>query len=157
MIKIKKLSYPPVNMGISFMLTIFIILCMVIFSVLSLSTVIKDRTYTQKNADRTLAYYNANNQAEEHLAQIDSILCTASTYDTCLKELESLDYISFSTNDKSSNISLTYSVPINETEILKVVLDINPDSRERYTILTWQQISLSEWENKSSLSVYENN
>lgn len=38
----KKTTYPPINIGTSFMLVIFILLCMVIFSVLSLSSAVKD-------------------------------------------------------------------------------------------------------------------
>ena len=51
----KKHVLPPVNIGTSFMLVTFIILCMVIFSVLSLSSAIKNQTYSQKNADRVTA------------------------------------------------------------------------------------------------------
>jgi len=40
--RLKKQTHIPVNMGISLMLTVFIILCMILFSVLSLSGALKD-------------------------------------------------------------------------------------------------------------------
>lgn len=44
----KKQKYPLINMGTSLMLVIFIILCFIIFSTLSLSSSLRDRNYSQK-------------------------------------------------------------------------------------------------------------
>ena len=67
MIKVKKTSYPPVNMGLSLMLVVFIILCMVVLSVLSLSTALKDYDYSAQNAKNTIEYYEACNKADQRL------------------------------------------------------------------------------------------
>ena len=94
--KTKKNSHPPINIGTSFLLVIFIVLCMVIFAALSLSSALKDYEYSKKSAQRTNAYYEACNQAEEIFAQIVQ---------------------SDSTEEK-----IEYTVPIDEDEILHVVL-----------------------------------
>ena len=127
--KQKKISYPPIYMGASFMLVIFIILCMVIFAVLSLSAAAKDYEYSQKNAHRTIEYYTANNLAEEKIAEIDRTLQP----------------------DSSGNIE--FAVPINDSEILKVILEVHPQDTPRYTILSWKQISTAGWSGDQTLPV----
>ena len=154
MTKNKKNSYPPVNLGTSFMLVIFIILCMVIFSVLSLSSAIKDQNYSIKNAERTLAYYNANNKAEEYLAQIDHILSDTDSFDALKDKLLKMnDNHTFSWNTENDE-TLQYYVPINESEVLEVVLTIHPQKETNYTILTWKQCSISEWNGDTTLHIF---
>lgn len=132
--KTKKQSYPPLQIGTSFMLVIFIILCMVVFAVLSLSTAQKDYEYSQKNAIRTTEFYEANNLAEEQLAEIDSQLH---------HEASETDY----------GDTVEYTVPINDNETLQVVLALHPHSVPRYTILTWKKISTENWTGDQSLPV----
>lgn len=69
-----KRKYPTINIGSSSMLVVFIILCLVTFSVLSVASANNDRKYSEKIADRTTAYYKASNKAEEFLSQIDDKL-----------------------------------------------------------------------------------
>ena len=125
--KDKKFSYPPVQIGASFMLLIFVILCMVTFAVLSLSTSMKDYEYSVKNSERTIQYYTANNIAEEKLAEI----------------------ISSETTEKT----IEYQVPINDNEALEVVIMIQPDKNTKYSIVTWKQISTKEWTGDEKLPV----
>ena len=156
MTKNKKSSYPPVNLGTSFMLVIFIILCMVIFSVLSLSSAIKDQNYSIKNAERTLAYYNANNKAEEYLAQIDHILSDTDSFDALKNKLIKMNDSHIFTWDTENNRNIHYYVPINDSEVLEVVLAIHPQKETNYTILTWKQCSISEWNGDATLHVLGN-
>ena len=125
--KDKKFSYPPVQIGASFMLLIFVILCMVTFAVLSLSTSMKDYEYSVKNSEKTIQYYTANNIAEEKLAEI----------------------ISSETTEKT----IEYQVPINDNEALEVVIMIQPDKNTKYSIVTWKQISTKEWTGDEKLPV----
>ena len=123
----KKYSYPPINIGTSFMLVIFILLCMVIFAVLSLSNALKDYDYTQQRANRTKAYYEACNEAEEIYAKIE---------------------IENHTED-----SIEYSIPISEKEYLQVTLKRRSDTENNYYIDSWLQISTQEWTANPTLPV----
>ena len=114
------------------MLVIFLTLCMVIFAVLSLSSAVKDYNYSQKNAARTTAYYEACNAAERQLAQIDAML----------KE-----------EPPTKNETISYTVPIDEDELLQVVLTTQPQGEKPYTITSWQQLSTSEWTGDQTLPV----
>lgn len=127
----KKYSYPPINIGTSFMLVIFILLCMVIFAVLSLSNALKDYDYTQQRANRTKAYYEACNEAEEIYAKIE---------------------IENHTED-----SIEYSVPISENEHLQVILKRNSNTENNYFIHSWLQISTEEWTADHTLPVLGSN
>ena len=125
--RVKKTSYPPVNLGTSFLLVIFIILCMIIFAALSLSSALKDYEYSEKNAVRTKAYYEACNQAEEIRVQIEAAGFTEET--------------------------IEYAVPIDEDEILHVILFYQPTEHTIYQIKSWTQESVSQWSGTETLPV----
>ena len=129
MIKVKKTSYPPFNMGISLMLVIFIILCMVVFSVLSLSTALKDYNYSKQNADNTTAYYEACNHGEQELLILKENL---SSYE----EGEIVEY----------------NIPINDNKTLFISVELHP-AENTYTIKTWKTISTKTWDGDDSISV----
>lgn len=60
--------------GVSLMLLIFLSLCLIIFSLLSLSGAVADETLSSQAAERTTEYYAAVTAANGVLAQIDSQL-----------------------------------------------------------------------------------
>lgn len=62
------------NVGISSILFIFVILCLVSFAILSLSSAMSDWKLTGRVADNNTAYYEACNQAEELLEGLDRTL-----------------------------------------------------------------------------------
>ncbi len=59
------------NIGTSSLLLIFIVLSLVSFAVLSLSSALTDKRLTQSNLLRTNMYYEACNQAEQKLKELD--------------------------------------------------------------------------------------
>lgn len=128
--KSQKTSYPPINMGTSFLLVIFIILCMVIFAVLSLSGALKDYEYSKYNAARTSAYYDACNEAEEIRAKIEA--------------------------QESSETIIEYSVPVNENEVLHVILERPGSTISSYKIKLWKLESIARWESRQTLPVLGN-
>lgn len=71
--------------GISLMLLIFLSLCLMIFSLLSLSGAAADEKLSRKAANRTTEYYAAVSTANKMLAEIDELLAS------CLKESEAAD------------------------------------------------------------------
>ena len=159
MTKVRKTSYPPINIGTSLLLITFIILCMIIFSVLSLSSALKDVQYSQKNAARTAAYYKANNQAEQQLASIDAILHTSDTFEACLLQLEANDSLTLYTDSTMAQANLTYFVAIDENEALQVTLTLysneieDSDATIEYSITAWNTISTVDWNGNQSLPV----
>ena len=144
-----KRKYPTINIGSSSMLVVFIILCLVTFSVLSVASANNDRKYSEKIADRTTAYYEASNKAEELLSQIDDKLkqvyeqYNAGYLSQVPDVLTSIDGI-----DTSGFPSVSFSVPINDTQTLSVSLLIQIPEKEGdtfYTITSWKEISTEVW------------
>lgn len=144
-----KRKYPTINIGSSSMLVVFIILCLVTFSVLSVASANNDRKYSEKIADRTTAYYEASNKAEELLSQIDDKL--KQVYEQYNTEylsqvpdaLTSIDGI-----DTSDFPSVSFSVPINDTQTLSVSLLVQIPEKEGdtfYTVTSWKEISTEVW------------
>lgn len=153
MTKIRKSSYPPINIGTSFMLMIFIILCMIIFAVLSFSSALKDYNYSQKNASRTTAYYQANNQAEIYLSDIDAVLLQNLPMEEQIQKLQESGDFSVSAAEAGNGLTITFTVPMEESSALQVVLATHPEGEERYTITTWKQITTTEWTGNQTLPV----
>lgn len=124
----KKFSYPPINMGTSFLLVIFIILCMVVFAVLSLSSALKDYEASKQNAARISAYYQACNKAEEIRANIAA--------------------------ENHTEATMEYSVPIDENQVLHVILE---HTEQTWKIKSWKSESTAQWESTQTLPVLGSN
>ncbi len=70
----KQRSAPFTNIGSSSLLVVFLVLCLVTFAVLSLSSARSDDAFSEKLAARKTAYYTAVNRAEGVLSCIDTAL-----------------------------------------------------------------------------------
>lgn len=153
--KPQKSSYPPFNIATSFLLVIFIVLCMVVFAVLSLSNAVKDRNLSEKNAARTTAYYEAGNRAEEILAVIDQTIAASHSLEEAQRNLEQLDELTVTS--KESTLLINYAVPIDDSEILEVSLETSTKSADNLIIRSWKQHSTNEWTGDTSLPVLGRN
>lgn len=159
----KKNSYPGIQIGVSFLLVIFIILCLVIFATLSLSGALRDNEYSQKSAKRTTDYYKACSQAQETIGNIDSILSDAaksagSYEDYCSYVTEhaaQIPGLTCSTDSGVTNISFTEN--ITDQQILEVTLALSDDipsgDEAAYRIVTWKENASKNWEEKTTLPV----
>ena len=70
----KKTSRPLLTTGTSTLLLIFVSLCLLTFAVLSFLSARADQNLSRKTAERTSAYYEACNQAEDRLGETDQML-----------------------------------------------------------------------------------
>ena len=134
MMKAKKNTFLPANIGLSFMLVMFIVLCMIILAVLSLSTALKDQHLSETHAKTVSQYYQATNLVEEKLAQIDKEIMEGTL----------------------TTSTVSFTIPIDETKALQIVLNIHPEKETRYTIVSWHQISTVDWNGTQTLPVLGN-
>ena len=63
-----------VNIGSSSLLIIFLVLCLVTFAILSISSASSDHSFSEKLAERKTQYYDASSQASYVLNEIDAKL-----------------------------------------------------------------------------------
>ena len=92
------------NIGLPSILLIFVVLCLVSFGVLSLVSANADRKLSKKVLDRSTAYYEACNRAEEMLCSVDAHLHTA--YESSHNTDEYIEMI--------SDIPQHYTYPISD-------------------------------------------
>ena len=124
----KRKSYG-VNIGSSSILLIFVILCLVSFAVLSIVSAQTDYKLSCKLAERTTKYYEANNEVEAYLrdlqASLDKIYKDSATAD---------DYFALAGHDT------TFSIQLSEQQMLNVHLTIlyPGDGNGYYEINTWK-------------------
>ncbi len=152
--------------GISLMILIFLSLCLITFSLLSLSGATADETLSQKAADRTTEYYAAVTSANDILAEIDAALArylkaAESGEEAAEREntyLEACASISDTVPEASwKDGKITFSVPVNEDQVLQAGLTVTYPQNEDdtlYRITAWETVNTREWTADKSMDVY---
>lgn len=130
----KRKEQPMIGAGASSVLMIFVVLCLVVFAVLSLSGADADLRLSRKFAERTTAYYQAENRANDRVKEIDGNLQE-----------------SYNNREERS-----FSETIDETGRLDVVLQVQDSENGqglRLQIVKWQSVSEGEWNPDRTLPV----
>lgn len=135
------------GIGSSSLLVIFIILCLVSFATLSIVSANADYKLSNKVLDRTTAYYEASNQAEQQLAELHQTLAAA--YADSATEAE---YFQQTGHDTS------YLFPISDLQSLEVKVNIVYPAKEGdayYKIRSWQIILTDDFEYEDTLDLFQ--
>lgn len=114
------------NTGSSSILVIFMVLCLVTLASLSMISAVSDYKLSRKVADRTTAYYEAVNKAEEKLAAIDTAA--------------------------SKGTEVDYTVPIDDSQQLCVSVAVNQDGSS-YSVREWKVENTKKWEADDTLKL----
>lgn len=122
----------PTVVGLSSLLTILGVLCLTVFSLLSLSAAKADYRLGEKSRNATVQYYDADCCAEEILSQLRSGIVPQGV--------------------RAENGVYRYACAISETQILQVSVKI---SGTDYEILQWQAVSVTDWQADQKLHVWE--
>lgn len=152
------------NIGITSVVLIFVMLCLLTFAVLSFVSARSDLGLSQKSARRTTAYYKSYNNAVEILKEITA--CMSSQHDqsnetlyfkNIMEQLDGKNGISF-----SDERHLSYSVSMDSEQMLTVSLTLyfTPlENGNHYRINTWKTVSTHKWTSDNNLPVFnsENN
>lgn len=145
--------------GISLMLLIFLSLSLIIFSLLSLSEAVADRTLSNQAAERTRQYYAAVTEANALISRIDAALArylreadTAEAFSRLCSQMEE----EF-TGVSWENGTFSFSVDVDETQILQVEADVSwPSSDEDslYRVRSWKIINTDDWTANHSMNLF---
>lgn len=127
--KKRKISFTSV--GGSSIITIFAVLCFIIFALLSLSTSKADSTLAKKSVDAVEKYYKADVKAEEILAQLRQGTIPEGVF-------------------SEGNI-YTYQCPIDDKQQISVEVEIEEDS---YVIRKWKKEYTGEWKADETIKVW---
>ena len=158
----EKKTYGFSNFGFSTILLCFVMICVVVFSALSLVTANSDYKLTKKVADKTTAYYEAETQAYENIYAIEQILIAQykansdkEVYYSSLDDLLS-SYGKF--EKRSSNYYLTFSEGILEEGHLTVTILLNyPIEPEDtfYQIMEWKSDYEQQLPEEENLNLFQ--
>jgi len=133
------------GIGSSSILVIFVILCLVSFATLSIVSANADYKLSTKILDRATAYYEAQNQAEEKLAQLD-----ASLHGTYEKVSSSSNFFAITGGETS------FLIPVSDLQSLEVTVQIlypdNPDGTF-YQVISRKVVNTRELDYESTLNV----
>lgn len=127
----KRTDAPPA-VGGSSLLVIFIVLCLVVFAMLSLSSVQADGRLSTASAEAVRAYFAADCEAETILAKLRQGIVPEGV--------------------QVSGNRYLYECPVSETQKLEVEVEING---EAYRVLRWQTEATVVWEEKDSLNLWD--
>jgi hypothetical protein len=141
------------HFGFSTILISFVMICIVTFCALALLTANADYKLSRKVADRTSAYYTAEENAFETLSQLDTLLsaCYADTFSKtdyeekarAAAEEYAADHpdITVSTDDGTT---LAWAIPFGDTQTLSVSMTVSyPPENDGscYTLDEWRTLS----------------
>lgn len=156
----KRVSGTFIGVGMTTILLIFIMLCMMTFAVLALVTARADLKQSQRLADQTTEYYEAENAANRILLAIIPAIeeCldagdSQAFYSQVREKLESVTDISF-----PDDTHLEYTVPAGSERVLHATLEISYeafDDGRHYRVTGWNTENLHEWEADAPLPRYE--
>ena len=148
--KKRKMSFTSV--GGSSILTIFAVLCFIVFALLSLSTAKADRTLADKTITATENYYKADTRAEEVLAELRSgrmkNMRPVSPTEIMLEMPSGVEILY--TRDAGADI-FSYSCPIDEYQELQVKIRVKGSD---YQIEDWKKVYTGEWTADDSMELF---
>lgn len=148
--------------GISTILLVFILLCLITFAVLSLTTANTDYKLSRITAERTREYYGAQIEAAEKLKEIDGLLLEQYNNSRNQDEFEKniLQNMTgepdFHTENTRDGIRITFSQKIGEEKMLEAELAVCYPEKEGdslYRIQRWQSVPDIRWEPETALPV----
>jgi hypothetical protein len=134
-------------MGVSSVIAILVILVLVVFAALSITTSKADLTLSQKTADGVQAFYAADGAAEERMAEVAAAI-EASPRDWA----EALGDAYTVVPDGTGGKLIQYTEPIDEHRDLVVELRAAPNGA--LTRKLWQVVSSGDWTADTGLDLY---
>ena len=137
---------PKMNIGSSSLVVIFSVLCLTVFSVLSLSSSLVEKKLAETGAEAVRKYYEADFKASS-LAE-DVYMSYALTGEAASFAEEA----GFKALDTPEGEYVSYSVTIDERQALSVVLKF---SDSKMTVEEWQTIQTGEWTPDDSIDVWD--
>lgn len=143
------------NIGTPTLILIFMILCLVTFGMLSLSTAKSEWNLAQRNADSVTEYYRADKEGEifyqlalqtvDHAQKETGDLQTVQN--TLSRELG--DYY-----DSQTGIIST-QIPMKRSQSLSLKLNVLPDQSGKIEVSQWKVIQTEEYEIDHSMPVWK--
>lgn len=150
----KKSRLPAASIGSSLLLVIFLILCLVMFATLSVTTARSNYLLSEREAGRVTAKTAADNASQKILASLPTLCARASTASAETVSTESGDIPVSITPLENGHTVFSWQISISDTQAVAVSVDLaSLDTPEEYTITRWQMIRTSDWSSTDTIRV----
>ncbi len=161
------------GVGIPSILLIFVIMCLMTFSILSLVTVRADKRLTERNAEKSAEYYHADGISQKMLSYADTIILQAlksteketvgKSYtenernNIMIKNIKkSVDGKEISFTQSGNEFCLCWSVPVNASQAIEMKISPQYNDESRYKTLSHRLVQTKEWKGENQhLDVYK--
>lgn len=156
----QKEHFSPPAMGGSSLLTVFAVLALTVFALLSLATVRADVRLADASARATADYYAADCKAQEILAQLRNGE-VPEIADCSLFKLSQIQGANSGEPGEGTELSgggllyANYSVPISDSQELQVSVILQGVSNQDYVILRWRAVSVGGWTPDEGLDLWD--
>ncbi len=142
-----------ISIGTSSLILIFIILCLTVFGLLSLSSAVSDLKLALKNGESVKGYYEADSKAVEFTAMVEDVLagCSKAADDEEYLQMikEGLgNYYREETGTVQADIEMLYG------QMLHIELEINREEETGYRILAWNVYHSVDYDIDRSMPVW---
>lgn len=143
-----------VNIGASSLILIFIVLCMATFGLLSLSSAQGDLKLARRNAEAVMGYYEADNQGQRWLRDVDRVLQEemGKGQDSSQCSLKIKDRLG-ELYDRENGLIST-DIPMNRGQSLRIEL-VLMCGEKRYEIKSWYVYDSEEYEIDNAMPVWD--
>lgn len=159
----KDRKMPFLGIGAASIVLVLAMVCLAVFAALTLSSAKGDHTLSKKNLERTSAFYQASNAANEQVGAIDEKL-----WKLYRKSKDKKDYMKrvgrsftkskgISYNKKEKTIAFQES--ITDKQQLSVKLQIYYPEKKNdpsYEVIKWKKEAVGAWKKDDFLPVYRN-
>jgi Na+-transporting methylmalonyl-CoA/oxaloacetate decarboxylase gamma subunit len=142
--KISKKGAFGTTMGVASIIAILVILVLIVFAALSITTAKADLNLSEKTAEMTTGYYEADSRAEEMLAEVVAAARGGEGWTDRLGA-------EYTVSDEDGAVSVSYESPLDDNKALFVKLRVTADggvSRE-----LWQVRSTGEWNENNDIQL----
>ena len=127
---------------------IFCVLCLAVFSVLTLATADRERNLAELTARSAAEYYAADCRAVQIVAALQE-------GDTVPSDVEAANRLLAKYPDGTMVREAEFTVPINDDLALDVAVRLEGQQGDAWEILRWQTVYTGEWEIDESMDIWD--
>jgi hypothetical protein len=132
------------TMGVTSIIAILVILVLIVFAALSITTAKADLTLSKKTAEATTEYYKADSGAEDRFAEVAGIVKSGAGWQDRLGD-------GFTVTDEGGASVVSYEVPNGDNKELAVRIRVASDGT--LTRELWQVRSTDEWQGDKDIQL----
>nr|WP_314462550.1 short-chain dehydrogenase [uncultured Clostridium sp.] len=143
------------NIGTPTLILIFMILCLVTFGMLSLTTAKSEWNLAQRNADSVTEYYRADKEGEAFYQMVFKAVDDAQKEEGDLQAFQKTLSMELGDYYDSETGTISTQIPMKRSQSLSIKLSSMPDKAGKIGISQWKVIQTEDYEIDQSLPVWK--